>query len=76
MARIVPPEREADLDSDFRRGYGLTGRILKRLAGGGGYVYFALTPLTLETPVPEDEALAAGVKAVREIRREPPSGAA
>jgi PPOX class probable F420-dependent enzyme len=76
MARIVPPEREAELDSDFRRGYGLTCRILKRLTGGGGYVYFALTPLTLETPVPEDEALAAGVKAVREIRREPPPGAA
>jgi len=75
LARIVPPEREAELESDFRRGYKLTDRILSRLTGGV-YAYFALTPLTLELPVPEDEALAAGVQAVREIRREPPTDAA
>jgi hypothetical protein len=76
MARIVAGEQQAQAEQALRRGYGLFRR-LSTAGGSHDHTYFALTPLTKSTPVPEDVALAIGTKAVRDTRRErPPDDAA
>jgi PPOX class probable F420-dependent enzyme len=79
MARIVPPEREGEAEAALRRGYGLLRRLFN-LVVHNDHTYLELTPLAADESVPEDEAQAAAVRAIREGRREqhepPPAGAA
>jgi len=63
MARIVPREREAHAEAALRRSYGL-GRRLFNMVVHNDYVYLELTPHSQQTQVPEDQALALGVRAV------------
>jgi len=69
MAHIVPGEREAHAEAALRRGYGLLRRLFNSFVGND-YVYIELTPLSQQQHMPEDEALALGVRAMRELRRD------
>lgn len=69
MARIVPQEREAHAEAALRRGYGLRRRLFNRFVHNDN-VYVELTPLPPQKQVPEDEALALGVRAVHEARKD------
>jgi hypothetical protein len=74
-ARILPQEQEAPAEAALRRSYGTLRRLLNALARSD-YVYLELAPLNpKERRVPEDEALALGLRVVREVRKTPPDAA-
>ena len=75
MARIVAPEREPEAETALRRQYGLARRLFNALARTE-HIYLELTPLTAASPVPEDEAQGAAIRAIHQARHEPPPGAA
>ncbi len=75
VARILPQEQEARVEAALRRSYGAIRRLLNTLARGD-YGYLELTPLNLkQRRVPEDEALALGLRVVHEARKTPPDAA-
>jgi hypothetical protein len=75
VARILPQQHEAQAEAALRRSYGTLRRLLNTLTRSD-YVYLELTPLNLKQwRVPEDEALALGLRAVREVRKRPPDAA-
>jgi uncharacterized protein len=77
IARILPDEQEARAEQSLQRAHGLRRRLLDRLARNR-YAYLELTPITGD-PLPEYTALALGIHAVRQLRRETndsPKGAA
>ena len=66
---VVPPDRAAGAEWAMQRTLGGVRNRVHRIAIRDR-IYLALRPLTTEKGVPEDEALAAGVSAVREARLE------
>jgi PPOX class probable F420-dependent enzyme len=75
VARVVPREQEAHADAALRRSYGTLRRLRNTLARND-YVDLELAPLDLtHRRVPEDEALASGLRLVHEDRKTPPDAA-
>lgn len=66
-ARIVAPEREAEAEAALRRGYGLLRRLFNRVVRNDR-TYLELAALTDGKPAPEEEGLAATVRAFHQVR--------
>lgn len=69
IVRIVPQEHKAKAESALRCSYGVPRRLFNAFVRND-YVYLELAPLSQQKPVPEDEALALGVRAVHEARKD------
>jgi hypothetical protein len=74
-ARMLSPEQQEEAEEVLRRRYGLFRRR-SNLIARSDHTYLELTPLRADKFVPEDDAEAAAVRAIHQVRREwnqPPS---